>query len=365
MDKRLNKIMKQSKENNTTASGKITASRKRLQQRGAEEYIDSLGEAYTPSEAKDKIIKDTGEENPGRIQVGEGFNMNRLRESQKQAKVIEESEDLQMRGEILDSDGEKTALGESIAEKLEVMNKEKEKFEIHESAKNNAINTLWNISRKNHDVIENSYAAFNTEFGLYASIPMLCKGEDCVYATLYPELHGTEVAPGERCPVEVALIMSRYDQYKDDLMIDPEDTVDMSILRDVIDYDIQIVRAENKVATEGDFVKDVTVGISQTGQEIIQEQITQASEYKQRVQDARNKALNLLNSTRKDKAGQKLTLQMDPSTYTKELLEKANAEIIDIAFEEVDEKEPKSIFDGLEIIEDEPYMQRIKGDDKE
>lgn len=365
MDKRLNKIKEQSKENNTTPSGKLSASQKRLQHKGAEKYIDSLGEVYTPSEAKDKEIEEVDGETPSRIQVGEGFNMSRLKESQKQAKVIEKSEDLQMRGEILDADGEKTALGESIAEKLEVMNKEKEKFEIHESAKNNAMNSLWNISRKNHDVIENSYAAFNTEFGLYASIPMLCKGEDCVYAKLYPELHGGEVAPGERCPVEVALIMSRYDQYKEDLNIDPSDTVDMSILRDVIDYDIQIVRAENKVATEGDFVKDVTVGISQTGQEIIQEQITQASEYKQRVQDARNKALNLLNSTRKDKAGQKLTLQMDPSTYTKELLEKANADIIDIAFEEVDEDEPESIFDGLEIIEDEPYMQKIKGDDDE
>lgn len=358
MDKRLERVTKQSKKNSITPKGTPSAKRTRLEQRGAEEYIKSLGEAYTPSEAKEKEIASSMKEAEGRIQVGKGFNMNKLRESQKQEKLMKESEDIDMRGEILSTEGEETALGKSITKKLEDMKDKEESFEIHEGARNNAINSLWNISRKNHEVIERSYNAFGTEFGLYASIPMLCKGPECVYAELYPDLHGDLAEPGERCPVEIALIMSRYDQYKNDLMIDPEDTVDMSILRDVIDYDVQIVRAENKVAVEGDFVKDVTVGISQTGQEIIQEQITQASEYKQRIQDARNKALNLLNSTRKDKAGDKLVLSMDPSSYTRDLLEKANSDVIDIAFEEVEEE--KSIFDGLEIIEDEPYMKEVK-----
>lgn len=362
MDKRLKKVKEQSKENNYTPEGMPRAKEARLQQRGAEEYIESLGETYTPKEAEDKGIETT-EEDSESVQVGKKFNMSKLRESQKQSKTLEESQSTDMRGTILDTDGEETALGKSISKKLEAITEEKEAFEIHEAAKNNAINSLWNISRKNHEVIENSYAAFGTEYGLYASIPMLCKGEDCVYATLYPELHGNEVAVGERCPVEVALIMSRYDQYKNDLHIDPEDTVDMSILRDVIDYDVQIVRAENKVAIEGDFVKDVVVGMSQTGVKIEQEQISQASEYKQRIQAARNKALNLLNSTRKDKAGQKLTVQMDPSSYTRELLYKANQEVIDMDFEEVEE-EP-DVFEGLEIIEDEQYIKELKRKDDE
>lgn len=355
MDERLEKIKKQSKKNNFKEDGKPRASRARLQHRGASEYLEQQGDVYTPAEAEQLGIEDA----EGRIRVGDGFKINKLKEKQETEKALKEYEKTENRGEILTPSGEETELGKEIAEKLVEMKDEKIKFEIHKEARDNAVNSLWNISQENHEVIENSIRAFSSEFGLYASIPMLCKGESCVYAELYPELHGDLTQPGERCPVEVAIILSKYEQYKKDLEIDPEDAVDMSILRDVIDYDVQIVRAENKVAVEGDFVKDVVVGISQTGQEIVQEQITQASEYKQRIQNARNKALNLLNSTRKDKAGEKVTFTMDPSSYSKELLAKANQEIIEGDFEEVEEVD---FFDNLDIIEDVDFIRKQKGE---
>lgn len=356
MDKRLKKIKEQSKKNNFKEDGKPRAGMSRLQHRGASEYLEKQGEVYTPKEAKEKGV----ENEEGRIRVGDGFKFNELKEKQETERVLKESKKLENRGELLTPSGEETPLGQEIENKLQEMKEEELKFEIHKEARNNAVNSLWNISKENHEVIDRSYTAFSSEFGLYASIPMLCKGESCVYAELYPELHGDLTQPGERCPVEVAIILSRYEQYKEDLQIDPEDAVDMSILRDVIDYDVQIVRAENKVAVEGDFVKDVVVGVSQTGQEIVQEQVTAASEYKQRIQNARNKALNLLNSTRKDKAGEKVTFTMDPSSYSKELLSKANQEILDADFEEVDEEE--DFFDNLEIIEDVDFIKEQKGE---
>ena len=366
MDRRLKKVKEKQKETNYKPSGAPRAREARKHQKGVEDYLEKTGEDFT-QEIDGKILSsfnDTGEETePKKINVASGFKIDKLKEKQKQEKALKASEKKEMRGEILESSGEETKLGEEIANKMVEMKNEKEKFEIHESAKNNALNSLWNISEENHEVIDKSFHAFGTEYGLYASIPMLCKGENCVYATLYPELHGDLAKPGERCPVEVAIILSRYEGYKEDLNIDPEDAVDMSILRDVIDYDVQIVRAENKVAVEGDFVKDVVVGVSQTGTEIVQEQISQASEYKQKIQAARNKALNLLNSTRKDKAGEKITVNLDPSSYTKELLARANSDVIDVEFEEVDEEE-EDFFDGLEIIEDEPYLQTLKGSDE-
>ena len=352
MSRRLDDIKKQSKENNTTPSGKPSARRERLEQRGTEEYIKSLGGLDTDS---------VSEESNEKVRVSESFKVDPLVEKQKQEALLKESQKKENRIQEIDLEETDMILGSEVEQKLQEMKDEQVDFEINQNSRKNALNSLWNVSRENHEVIAASYQSFGTEFGLYASIPMLCKGENCIYATLYPELHGELTQPGERCPVEIAIILSKYDQYIKDLEIDPEDAVDMSILRDVIDYDVQIVRAENKTAIEGDFVKDVVVGISQTGVEIYQEQITQASEYKQKIQTARNKALNLLNSTRKDKAGEKVSVQLDPSTYTRELLSKHNENIVDGDFEEVEEE--KDLFDELDIIEDVPYMKEAGGED--
>lgn len=183
-----------------------------------------------------------------------------------------------------------------------------------------AVPSAWKMSEKGLEAVRKGVQMYQTEYGLYASIPMICKGEECVYAEMFPELHAGLSEAGERCPVEVALIISKYNAYIQELDISPDDAVDLSILRDVIDYDVQIMRAENKMAIEGDFVKDVVVGVNDAGIPVTQEQISQAANYKSAIQLKRNKALELLNSTRKDKAGTKLTMVMDPSTYARDLL---------------------------------------------
>ena len=110
----------------------------------------------------------------------------------------------------------------------------------------------------------------------------------------------------------------------------------MSILRDVIDFDIQIMRAENKMAIEGDFVKDVIVSVQENGTPVMQEQITKAAEYKDKIQGKRNRALEMLNSTRKDKAGTKLNMVMDPSTYAKMLMQSNTDKTIEGDFEDLE-----------------------------
>lgn len=224
-----------------------------------------------------------------------------------------------------------SSLKAGVEENLENMLVEKEEKEIEEKK------TVmpWKMDKKGKAAVAKAVGIMNTTYGLYATIPLVCKGEECVYAKLFPDTHDGLSVEGQRCPVEVAMIMTKYDQYKKELNIAEEDAVDMSILRDVIDYDIQIIRAENKMAVEGDFVKDVTIGISQTGVPIIQEQISQAAEYKDKIQKKRNDSLKLLNSTRKDKAGINVNHIMDPSTYATKLLQE-DTDFLDAEFEELE-----------------------------
>ena len=237
---------------------------------------------------------------------------------------------------------------ERADEILALKQKKSKEMEISQLAE--TIPSTWKLSPKGMDAVRTSMTMMSTTHGLYASIPMICKGEDCIYATLFPELHEGLDAEGERCPVEIALILTKYDAYIKELGIEKEDAVDMSILRDVIDFEVQIMRAENKMAIEGDFVKDIVVGVQENGVPITQEQITKAAEYKDKMQMKRNKALELLNSTRKDKAGTKLTMVMDPSTYARDLLKRA-----DIGGSTIEGN-----FDELEVIPDVLDMHKNK-----
>ena len=212
----------------------------------------------------------------------------------------------------------------------------------------------WKLSTKGKEAVSHGVAMFQTSFGLYAAIPMLCKGEECPYAQLFPEMHDGAVEDGERCPVEVSFIMSKYQQYMKELMIEEEDAVDMSLLRDLIDFDIQILRADNRIAIEGGFTEEQVVAVSEaTGEPIYRESVTAVAEYKDKVQNKRNKTLELMNSTRKDKEGSKITHIMDPSSYAAQLLKDFNQTktVSEIAQ-----------FEELEIVEDVPYMQQLERD---
>lgn len=247
----------------------------------------------------------------------------------------EENQELMTEELAIDKTAEEAVMDslikQKVEEQLQIMQQDKKKRDL--LAK---VPSTWRMSERGLASVKKSVALYKTEFGLYASIPMICKGEECIYAELFPDLHEGLSEAGERCPVEVAFILSKYEAYTDELEIEESDAVDMSILRDVIDYDVQIMRAENKMAVEGDFVKDVIVGVNDGGVPITQEQISKAAEYKDKIQVKRNKSLEMLNSTRKDKAGTKLNLVMDPSTYAKKILEGQQNLMVEGIFEDLD-----------------------------
>lgn len=223
--------------------------------------------------------------------------------------------------------------------------KEEEKKEVQLLPDNN----VWGMSQRGLEAVSRGVEMYQTKHGLYSSIPMICKEDDCQYAEVCPLLKAGLVSKGDRCPLEISLIITRYDAYKNELGINDDDAVDMSLLKDLIDCEVQILRAENKMAIEGDFVKDVLVGVTESGRELVQEQISQAAIYKDKIQSKRNKILELLNSTRKDKSGERVANRLDPSSYAKRILQEIEPtkEEIEAEFEEMEEvEEPQYVRDA-------------------
>lgn len=180
--------------------------------------------------------------------------------------------------------------------------------------------STWKVSAETRGMIQQSIEIYNTKHGLYAAIPMMCKGDRCPYASVCPLLDGGMDPTGSRCPLEIGLIMKRYEEYKQEFSIDEGNIVDMGLVKDLVDYDVQLFRAENRIAMQGDFIEDVVVTVTEGGQEITAPQISKAAEYKEKIMTKKHKVLQLMHSTRSDKAGDKLTLTLDPSSYAAQLM---------------------------------------------
>jgi hypothetical protein len=192
--------------------------------------------------------------------------------------------------------------------------------------RSNMLDTLqmpstWKVRTETREHIEEGLHIFGAKHGLYAAIPMMCRGEECPYASVCPLIDAGKDPSGSRCPLEIALILKRYDEYVKKFQVPEDDVVDQGLIKDLVDFDVQLFRADNRMAIQADFVEEVVTGIAENGQEITQMQISKAAEYKDKIQAKKNKVLQLMHSTRSDKAGDKLTVTLDPSTYAAKLME--------------------------------------------
>jgi hypothetical protein len=181
----------------------------------------------------------------------------------------------------------------------------------------------FGLSERARQALERANSIQLARHGFYASIPIICRGARCPYAATC-QLLKEDLAPvGERCPLEIAAAQRLFQAYVDELKIDPDSAVDLTLVRELISLDIAILRCENKLAADADFVQEVAVAVTPRGHVITKPEIHRAAEYKDKLLEKRHRVLQLLNSTRKDKAGTKITVQYDPSVRAAELLKRA------------------------------------------
>lgn len=163
----------------------------------------------------------------------------------------------------------------------------------------------------------------NTKHGMYANVPIICKAEGCPYAESC-ELQQMGLAPyGEKCPMEIAAIEDLFQRYCGDMQIDPADPdqqVDAIMVKEVVDIDISMLRCDKKMAISADFIIDQVVSVTEDGDAISRMELHPLTEYKEKLRAQKFKTLNLLNSTRKDKEGNRINVKFDPSQQAAELL---------------------------------------------
>lgn len=174
---------------------------------------------------------------------------------------------------------------------------------------------FWEVDEKN---VESAKGVITSRYGLLASVPMICRGSKCPFyeACFIPR---SERKKGERCPIEVATILDRFERYVKQLNVEEDNIVDLSLIRELVDIEVQMVRADMKLAIDADFVEQVVAGIDQQGQAWHKPELHKAVDYKDRLRRERHRILDLLASTRKNASQHQ---HMDPSTMAAVLMKK-------------------------------------------
>ena len=170
---------------------------------------------------------------------------------------------------------------------------------------------MWGISPAIIKEIGNMNRVYSSKHGMFASVPIICKGPDCAYKDVCMVSQAQRIV-GQRCPMEIAAILSRYEQWcmhfeinTSNDVIDAKDLVDATLIKDLVNIEVQILRAENKIALNGDFMADTLLDIDKKCQPYFGKIVAPETEFLMTLQDRKIKILNQLNATRKDKAADK------------------------------------------------------------
>lgn len=176
---------------------------------------------------------------------------------------------------------------------------------------NEIMAATWSISPQLAKEIGNINRLYSSSHGMFSSVPIICKGNDCAYTDVCI-VSQAERIPGRRCPMEIAAIISRYEQWCMHFDIDissgiipSKDLVDATLIKDLVNIEVQQIRVENKIAISGDFMSRTLLEIDKKGNPYYGKDVSPETQLMFTLQQRKEKILNQLNSTRKDKAADK------------------------------------------------------------
>lgn len=163
-----------------------------------------------------------------------------------------------------------------------------------------------------------------TRTSMFASIPMRCEAQKCIFANTCPLLKENLAPKGDACPIEMSMVSQFTYEYMDQLDVSPENLVEVSMVRDLVDQEIQYMRKTKLLAKEH-FIQENIIGVDQnTGEPIIKKELHMAVELEDRLHKRRKDLRNQLLATREAKAKVGQT-QLDTAQAISDIVDKVRS----------------------------------------
>lgn len=194
-------------------------------------------------------------------------------------------------------------------EEIELSEIQKRKKELEDSLIAN--DNPWGYSLAGLEARSAAMAMLSTKTGLYARIPITCKADSCPYKGSCM-LFKYDMAPeGEKCAFETALIEKNLEGYKTDFNLAPDSSfTDFTIVKELINADVMMERAQALIAEEGIAIDEVYTGSNErSGIDFFRKEISKALEIYERHSKMRDRLLDNMVATRKAKARTKTTTE--------------------------------------------------------
>jgi hypothetical protein len=151
------------------------------------------------------------------------------------------------------------------------------------------------------DMVLEELRPSKTKTSMFSSIPMKCKARSCTFADTCP-LQQKNIAPqGKPCPIEMAMIRQFTEDYITELNVDPNNLVEVSMIRDLVDQEVQYIRKSKLLAKE-DFIQENVIGISPQGEALMSKQLHLAVDLEDKLHKRKRDLRNSLMATREARA---------------------------------------------------------------
>ncbi len=164
--------------------------------------------------------------------------------------------------------------------------------------------------------------------GFSASVPMICLAEKCPYAIKCPLGDNNNYPAGRNCPIEDTLREIWYQDYIEDLEVNPDNKIDTALVSDMVFWEMLEKRATEELARKPEIMQRNVAGFQQTSEgmkPIYKDEMNQIINFLEKAQRQKLKIMNALIATREAKSKDVGRIVADPSTYASKLLEKARA----------------------------------------
>ena len=140
-----------------------------------------------------------------------------------------------------------------------------------------------------------------TRTSMFSSIPMNCEATKCTFADTCPLLKENLAPKGNPCPIEMSIVAQFTAEYMEQLDVQSDNLVEVSMIRDLVDQEVQYIRKTKLLAKEH-FIQENIIGIDHEGRPIIKKELHLAVELEDRLHKRRKDLRNQLLATREAKA---------------------------------------------------------------
>lgn len=162
------------------------------------------------------------------------------------------------------------------------------------------VTNVWGHSSLGIEAKKAAMTMLSTKHGMYAKIPLVCKGDGCPYSDNCLILKYDLAPQGEACPVETAEIEARFAGYSSDFDLEFSSFTDKALVSEIINLDIMIERCKALMSKEGVPITDVCAGIDGDGNVIMRPEVSKSVEAYEKFTKKRNEIFQLMMATRKD-----------------------------------------------------------------